>query len=280
MVRAGTTGTAFFLSLKALTNESWATDPSTESDTGPASTSDSADASNPKWATEWHDGNFHFHCDHDLLQRDKIVKELAQVRSDLRDDLAVNLIDEPIHFIVFSEDCDYRAYMEHYFPEIPQRRALFIKRRGPGMVFTHASRELETDLRHESTHAMLNASLAYVPLWLDEGLAEYYEQPSNRRLTGSPHLTLVRIATLLGQVPEIETLESIGDLRAMRGTEYRDAWSWVHFLLNESTQSREILQRFLADIQSGLPPGPFSRRLAAGLPDYRERYLKHYRRLF
>ncbi|GIT30210.1 MAG: hypothetical protein Ct9H300mP1_22560 [Planctomycetaceae bacterium] len=31
------------------------------------------------------------------------------------------------------------------------------------------------DLRHEFTHGVLHSSLKRVPLWLDEGLAEYFE---------------------------------------------------------------------------------------------------------
>jgi hypothetical protein len=43
------------------------------------------------------------------------------------------------------------------------------------MVFAYRGEDFETDLRHECTHALLNAALPVVPLWLDEGLAEYFE---------------------------------------------------------------------------------------------------------
>ena len=145
------------------------------------------------------------------------------------------------------------------------------------MVFAYDNRDMEVDLRHETTHALLHASLAYVPLWLDEGLAEYFEVAAEGREAASSHLSMVRFRALLGQVPEITELEQVADLSAMGGAEYRDAWSWVHFLLHDDGPSRAVLIRFLQDIQSGLPPGPLSRRLAATVPDYRERYLRHFR---
>ena len=38
------------------------------------------------------------------------------------------------------------------------------------------------------THAILNASLRYVPIWLDEGLAKYFETPRGDRATQNPFL--------------------------------------------------------------------------------------------
>ena len=40
---------------------------------------------------------------------------------------------------------------------------------------------LRTDLRHELTHALLHGVLKDVPLWLDEGLAGFFELPPDAR---------------------------------------------------------------------------------------------------
>ena len=79
-----------------------------------------------------------------------------------------------------SGKATYQAYMKQYFPKVPYRRALFIKARGPGMVFACQGTDFEIDVRHESTHALLHAWLPSVPLWLDEGLAEYFEVAARR----------------------------------------------------------------------------------------------------
>jgi hypothetical protein len=232
----------------------------------------------PRWPIEFQQEDFIFHCDFDVRQRGDIVRDLVQLRTDIAQELKIRIAAEPIHLLLFGSAANYRGYMRTYFPDVPERRALFIKRRGPGMVFAYDSRSLGTDLRHETTHALLNASLAYVPLWLDEGMAEYFEVPASKRQTEGEHMRMVRWRATLGHVPNTEELDSIRDLAAMGAAQYRDAWSWVHFLLHFSPSSRQCLQRYLQDVQAGLPPGPFPRRLAADLPDAKLSYLQHFRR--
>lgn len=230
-----------------------------------------------RWPVEWRVDHFTFHADYDFGEERQQLAALRELQGDLAEALGIRISGEPIHVIMFAERHDYEQYLAHYFPSVPKRRALFIKRRGPGMVFTHQNPQMDVDLRHETTHALLNASLAYVPLWLDEGLAEYFEAPAEQRLENNEHLRSVSWRARLRQIPRLETLEQIDSLAEMGPNHYRDAWSWVHFLLHESGQTRGILQRFLSDIQSGLPPGPLSRRVRAGVSDVEGRYLRHFR---
>ena len=71
-----------------------------------------------------------------------------------------------------------------------------------------------------------------VPLWLDEGLAEYFEVPAADREHGNPHAKYIKIGAHLGQVPLLEDLEQIRDLSEMTRSRYRAAWAWVHFMLH------------------------------------------------
>jgi hypothetical protein len=231
----------------------------------------------PRWPYEWQEDEYCFHADYDVAAKTEFFKEMKQLRADLSEKLGVRIQPEVVHIVLFREASNYREYLNQYFPDLPGRRAMYIKRRGPGMVFAYENKELDVDLRHETTHAILNASLAFLPLWLDEGIAEYFEVPPADRYDRNAYLRGIRFRVLLGHVPDITTLENVGDLGNMTPGHYRDAWSWVHFLLHESDQSRATLERFLEDIQSGFPPGPLSRRIAAELPDYKDRYLKHFR---
>lgn len=233
----------------------------------------------PRWPFEWQVGEFCFHADFDVKTQQGLVEELQRLRNDLHESLGIRINSETIHMVLFSNSRSYKEYLQEYFPDLPDRRAMYIKRRGPGMVFAYRNREMDIDLRHETTHALLNASLAYLPLWLDEGIAEYFEVVANDRFNRGGHLAAIKFNALLRQVPELSHLENISDLADMSAANYRDAWSWVHFLMHESTQSRAILTRFLEDIQSGFPPGSLSRRIAAEIPDYNDRYLKHFRSL-
>ena len=106
-------------------------------------------------------------------------------------------------------------FLKFYYPELPPRRAFFLAQGSQRVVYTYSSPRLEEDLRHEATHALLRGSFGDLPLWLDEGLAEYFEtdlaQPGAERerieqiaddLAGgwSPNLRAARIA--LGHPPD------------------------------------------------------------------------------
>ena len=116
-----------------------------------------------------------------------------------------------------------------------------------------------------------------VPLWLDEGLAEYFEVPDDRRRNGNPHLKLVKLSAHLGQVPDIESLEQMSNLSQMTRTKYRHAWAWVHFMLHGPQEAREELTRYLADIQALTPPGQLSHRIGRRVPDLKRAFAAHFR---
>src|SRR5690606_12817525 len=110
-------------------------------------------------------------------------------------------------YLLASQE-SYQRYVQQYFPDVPYRRALFVKTRGPGMVFAFDNAEFAVDVRHESTHALLHSSLPNVPLWLDEGLAEYFEVERALRASGNPHLARVKWGLRVARLPTLETLEA------------------------------------------------------------------------
>jgi hypothetical protein len=124
----------------------------------------------------------------------------------------------------------------------------------------------------------LHATLAIVPLWLDEGLAEYFEVPPSERAFGSPHLSDVRWAARLRMVSRLGKLEKKSALEEMGASEYRDAWAWTHFMLHGPAPAKEELVLFFADVQAQTPPGLLSDRLERRLPDLERHFAGHFRR--
>jgi hypothetical protein len=222
-------------------------------------------------------GAFFCHADFRLDEFEGLWREMAELQQDLTLKLRVPPADEPIHLFLFSNKATYKEYLRLHFPQVPFRRALYIKNRGPGMVFAYQSTDFETDVRHESTHALLHAALPLVPLWLDEGLAEYFETARTHRVYDSPHLSRIRWAARFAQVPDIGQLEGISDLADMGVNEYREAWAWVHFMLHGPAESHEELVSFLAAINARTPPGRLGQRLQNKMPDLNERFLDHFR---
>ena len=229
------------------------------------------------WPDERTAGPFLCHADFPLKAHENLLEELARLQRDLVRTLGIAESREPIHLHLFERKATYDSYLRLHFPEVPSRRALFIKERGPGMVFAYRTSEFEIDVRHEGTHALLHADLAMVPLWLDEGLAEYFEVPYDERAFYHPHLRNVKWSVRLGQVPRIERLEQLHTLEQMGPREYGQAWAWVHFMLHGSPIAQEELVRYLADIRAHTPPGQLSERLNRRLPDLNQKFVEHFR---
>jgi len=182
-----------------------------------------------------------------------------------------------IELYLFHDEATYRKYLRYHFPKVPYRRALYVKNNGPGVVLAYRSRDLAVDLRHECTHALLHAVLPMVPLWLDEGLAEYFEIAPPGRATENPYLSGVRWKARLGMAPSMEGLEKKSSMGDMGRGAYRDAWSWVHFMLHGPTEAHDELRRFLADIRASTPPGLLSERLPRRIPRLEHRWAAHFK---
>lgn len=217
------------------------------------------------------------HADFPLNGLEPLLGEIAQIQQELMRQLAIPPTNEHIELLLFHDRSTYRRYLAQRFPNVPYRQALYVRSAGQGTVLAFRSEELAVDLRHECTHAMLHAVLPMVPLWLDEGLAEYYEVPAADRLTANPHHSTVKWWMRLGRVPSMATLETKQSLDDMGRGEYRDSYAYVHFLLNGPPAARAELVAMLADIRNGTPPGQLSQRLGRLTPDLPGELVEHFK---
>ena len=231
-----------------------------------------------RWPDQRQVGPLLCHADFPLDKYVPFFQGIAELQTDLVSTLGVSKTREYIHLYLFSKRSTYQRYLREHFPGVPYRRALFVKGHGPGMVFAYASGDFQVDLRHECTHALLHASLPMVPLWLDEGLAEYFEMPASQRQRGSPHGGPVRRAVLFRRYADVQSLEAISGIDKMNGRDYRQAWSWVHFMLHGPVAAGDELRSFLGDIQDQVPPGRLSDRLTEKIPDLNRQFVRHFRR--
>ncbi len=152
----------------------------------------------------------------------------------------------PIEIYVLDNRPDFDHFLKFYYPELPPRRAFFLAKGTQRVVYTYASPRLEEDLRHEATHALLRGAYGDLPLWLDEGLAEYFETDLGRSDAARPRLESIA-ADLRGHwSPNLERLESLTDIRQMTQRDYREAWGWVHLMLNGPEPGKSILMGYLS----------------------------------
>jgi hypothetical protein len=230
------------------------------------------------WPDERSMGIFRCHADFELEPFAGLLEEVGQLEDDLASDLGLPQPSEDIHLFLFGRKDTYQDYLNQHFPRIPVRKALFIKGRGPGMVFAHRSGELAIDVRHECTHALLHTYVDNLPLWLDEGLAEYYETPAAERVKHSPYVGATRWNARLGYVPDLGKLERLTDISQMQRDEYRDAWAWTHVLLHASDETRTILREHLQLLADARPTGKLSEQLKRQIAEPAELYRNHFRR--
>jgi len=229
------------------------------------------------WADVRVAGPFVCRADFPLGEMDGFFAELAQLQADLTRALGIRPAPEAIELYLFRDEQSYRRWLREHLPEMPYRRAFYYKQGGPGRVLVHRSPDFFVDIRHECTHALLHASLPMVPLWLDEGLAEYFELPPAQRAYDSPYLEGVTWAVRFGLAPRLERLEKEADFAALGRADYRDSWAWVHFMLHGPAEAHGELVRFLADLQTGTPPGLLSQRLAVRLKEPRSQFATHFK---
>jgi hypothetical protein len=224
-------------------------------------------------------GEFYIHADFSLKQCASLVAELATLRKDLEQSLQLPKSREPIHLFLFAEQETYQDYLRIHFPKAPDRRALFIKARGPGMVFAHCGTDFEIDVRHECTHAVLHSALPDLPLWLDEGLAEYFEVAAENRRDGNSHATAVKGLAKLSELPRLDDLEALTDINQLGRREYREAWAWSHFCLEGPPAAKQELQGYLNDRAAGTPTESLGRRLQRRIPRMEEVAREHFANL-
>ena len=110
------------------------------------------------------------------------------------------------------------------------------------------------DLRHELTHAYLHSVVPKLPLWLDEGLAKYFEIPPGRHGLNPQYVQQIAAAMEKGVWhPNLRRLEQIPPTADMSQEDYVEAWAWVHFLLESQPACADVLRQYLADLRGGKP---------------------------
>lgn len=205
----------------------------------------------------------------------ELLDELAQLGADIERILELRTGEEPIQLNLFRSRRRYAKYLSHRVPEAINRRALYVRGPDMGRVYVYKHWSYATDVRHECTHALLHSTLPFVPLWLDEGLAEYFEVKASKRVDDHPHLGSLKTRLLFGWKPDLTSLESKRSFSELTEEGYRESWAWVHFLLHRSAATRKVLVAYLRDIDSGRPPGPLSQRIGQEIPNAEGQLIDH-----
>jgi hypothetical protein len=209
-----------------------------------------------------------------------VWNHLDDVKSELSVTLGLTIPTGDVQVMVFRDQASYVKYLSGSLPQARFRRALYYKNQQQqvSQIYVWNSRHLTTDLRHEMTHVLLHLTLPYVPLWMDEGFATYFEMPATQR-PKSDRISSVRWSARFGRAPSLMDLEQIPSAEAMDLNDYRSSWAWTAFLLNESPESRETCRKYLSLIQRGEAPDAMSRFGAAEISDFQSRANSYFKKM-
>jgi len=210
-------------------------------------------------------GQLLFVSDFELSTDHRLIRDLTAERDDICQTLDLPCTNERITVYLFRDAETYGQYRSRYFPGVPSRRAFFVETDTQLTVYAHWSDRVAEDLRHEVAHGYLHAVVDGLPLWLDEGLAEYFEVPRGQGGLNRPHVDL--IADMIeqnGWQPDLARLEQIKDTAQMDQRSYAESWAWVYFLLQSGPERRELLTSYLLDVSARGATEPLSARLKRG----------------
>ncbi len=198
-----------------------------------------------------------------------LFDELEVMQVEIARNLQLPLSTHLVHVYLFPTEEKYRTFMHSKYPNLPSRRAFFVETPGSRgaagtlMVYAPWTDYIRQDLRHELTHGIIHASFHNVPLWLDEGLAEYFELPVEQHGVNRNHLETILHPKKTQEKfePNLARLEQISEKNTrllQNRNEYRESWAWVHFLLHHSPETKQLLVSYLHDIQTNPHPIPLS----------------------
>lgn len=213
--------------------------------------------------------HFVIHSNVKLDADNVLVAELEDLRERLFATLRLPEQRDPVNVYLFSDEASYRFYMNTTWQNLPPRRAYFVGTTRELAVYSFLSSRVQEDLRHEFTHGLLHGSLKTVPLWLDEGLAEYFEvDPNIPDAVHAEHVLEWETATQESWSPNLFRLEMLTDFRDLTQRDYAEAWGWVHYMLQTSDETAEVLLQYLASLETSRTPPRMLTSLETAVPTY------------
>ncbi|MCH9654695.1 MAG: DUF1570 domain-containing protein [Planctomycetes bacterium] len=214
--------------------------------------------------------------DFKLGQDHELFQDLIKLREDVAETLNIPLNSEQVTVYLFTNELEYRNYLDTTYPGLPPRRAYFVGTPKELAVYTFWGERIQEDLRHEFTHGLLHASLKTVPLWLDEGLAEYFEVAGNTPgQINRDHAARLTTALNNGWKPDMKRLEQLEKVSQMQRVDYQEAWAWVHFMLNGTPETKDTLLEYLAELKTNEEPEALSARLPRDIPGVDQRFVSY-----
>ena len=190
------------------------------------------------------------HAEFPLPSEHPLIGELGEQKHRLAEatGLTFSAAKMPIDVYLFRDRNSFDEFMSKSNAAFASRRAFFLKNESMLSVYAVWGDRVAEDLRHEVTHGYLHSVAPSLPLWIDEGLAEYFEVgPGTDGLNWAHVQHLVEAFEQETWTPSLGRMERLYDPTKFTQTDYAEAWLWTHFLLSEDSTAalvRSQMQRY------------------------------------
>ncbi len=219
------------------------------------------------------------YSDFKLPEDHRLLIDLEEMRGQLTTALGLPSSNEPVEVYLFKTPRRYYRFLARRYPDCPDRRAFFAQTDSRLCVYTYWGDQIAADLCHEVCHGYLHATIPRIPLWIDEGIAEFYEVDRGKTgLNATQYELLITAEKSQDWQPDLERLEALTHMETLTEIDYAEAWLWAHFLLTTSEVRKALLQEYLADCRIGKAE-TMSDRLARIEPNYQQSVQRHLEQL-
>ena len=190
------------------------------------------------------------------LDLERLRSALAQLNPDLE---LVSPV--PTWIYVFKSTSSFAPYRLFHDGRPQPAEGFFVTHPYGNYVAVNADprRDATRLIYHEYLHHVLANNYPDLPLWLNEGLAEYYstfEVVGGEAKIGAPillHALWLHDNALipLSQLVEMDTSSRDYNEGSRRGVFYAESWALVHYLLNGRPERLAQTVRYLRDLANG-----------------------------
>lgn len=177
----------------------------------------------------------------------------------------------PMTVVVFRDETSYKPFLPEYKGKKRENIAgYFVSNRDINYITINAELLDEqlyplATIFHEYTHLILDANLKNIPVWLHEGLAEYYEtlkveDDGKKVIIGSPqsyHALLLREKPLipLKEMFAVDHNSKAYNEGNRASIFYAESWALIHYMLQgENGKYAKLLPVFMGRLTEGDDP--------------------------
>ena len=160
---------------------------------------------------------------------------------------------------IFSGKAGFDSYLKDLggVPPIHTAAGLYVPSLRQLLIWNLPNRtNMLSTIRHEGLHQYLDVVLPNIPVWLNEGLAEYFER--SRTALGKPSPTTIHHSHLRRLAARPSALNPIKLMHSTRNQfygnpahNYAQAWALVHFMRRGPHKWRRIFKTLVAELRSG-----------------------------